>query len=188
MVCCQLAANSVICPWSQNSARSLGQEPGSIGNAMIRYALLIRFFREQALYISVSVVVAAIFWAVGQPINPLTILLYSLCIGNLLTPSLSRLSCLFRGRPFLYNWLVFLFHAIQDVIVILMASDPKPPKVVFSPERNSSVGSPDINRPDISFALKPKRRMLRISFEKLVLLDGQVLDLSGKLCEEPPKA
>jgi hypothetical protein len=69
-----------------------------------------------------------------------------------------------------------------------MASDPKPPKVVFSPERDSSVRSPDINRPNISFGLKPKGRMIRISFEKLVLFDGQVLDLLGKLCEESPKA
>jgi hypothetical protein len=81
-----------------------------------------------------------------------------------------------------------LFYAIQDVIVILMASDPEPPKMVFSPERNSPIRSPDINRPDISFGLKPKGRMIGISFEKLVLLDGQVLDLSGKLCEESPKA
>jgi sigma-B regulation protein RsbU (phosphoserine phosphatase) len=75
---------------------------------MFRSSLLTRFFRQQALYISLSVVVAAIFWAVGQPINPLTIVLYSLCIGNLLTASLSRLSCLFAERPFPYNWLVFL--------------------------------------------------------------------------------
>jgi sigma-B regulation protein RsbU (phosphoserine phosphatase) len=75
---------------------------------MIRYASLIRFFREQAIYISLSVVVAAIFWAVGQPINPLTILLYSLCIGNLLTLLGSRLSWLFSERPFPYNWLLFL--------------------------------------------------------------------------------
>jgi hypothetical protein len=69
-----------------------------------------------------------------------------------------------------------------------MASDPKPPEVVFSPERNSSVRSSDINRPDISFGLKPKRRMIGISFEKLVLLDSQVLYLFGELCEESPKA
>ena len=44
-----------------------------------------------------------------------------------------------------------LFHAIQDFVVILVAPDPKPPEVVPSPERDSAVGSPDINRPDISF-------------------------------------
>jgi sigma-B regulation protein RsbU (phosphoserine phosphatase) len=75
---------------------------------MIRSSSLIRFFRQQALYISLSVIVAAIFWAVGQPINPLTIVLYSLCIGNLLTLLGYRLRWLFSERPFPYNWLVFL--------------------------------------------------------------------------------
>jgi hypothetical protein len=69
-----------------------------------------------------------------------------------------------------------------------MASDPKPPEVVFNPEGNGPVRSPDINRPDIPFGLKPKRRMIGISFEKLVLLDSQVLYLFGKFCEESPKA
>jgi hypothetical protein len=81
-----------------------------------------------------------------------------------------------------------LFHAIEDVIVILVARDPEPPEMVFSPERNSSVGSPDINRPDISFGLKSKGRMIGISFEKLVLLDGQVSYRIGELCEKSPKA
>jgi len=54
------------------------------------------------------VVVGAIFWASGQQINPLTVVLYSLCIGNLITPPLNRLSCLFSDRPFPYNWLIFL--------------------------------------------------------------------------------
>jgi sigma-B regulation protein RsbU (phosphoserine phosphatase) len=75
---------------------------------MIRSTSLARFFREQALYISLSMVVAAIFWAVGQPINPLTILVYSLCFGNLLALPLTRFSYLFSERPFPYNWLVFL--------------------------------------------------------------------------------
>jgi sigma-B regulation protein RsbU (phosphoserine phosphatase) len=51
--------------------------------------------------------VGAIFWAIGQQINPLTVILYSLCIGNLITPPLNRLNFLFE-RPFPYNWLVFL--------------------------------------------------------------------------------
>jgi len=75
---------------------------------IIRSSSLTRFFREQALYISLSVVVAAVFWAIGQPINPLTILLYSLCIGNLIAPPMNRLSCLLSERPFPYNWLAFL--------------------------------------------------------------------------------
>jgi sigma-B regulation protein RsbU (phosphoserine phosphatase) len=75
---------------------------------MIRSPSLVRFLRQQALYISLSVVVAAVFWAIGQPINPLTILLYSLCIGNLISPPMNRLSSSLSDRPFPYNWLIFL--------------------------------------------------------------------------------
>jgi hypothetical protein len=69
-----------------------------------------------------------------------------------------------------------------------VAPDPKPPEVVPRPEGDGSVGSPDINRPDISFGLEPKGRMKGISFEKLILLDRQVLYLLGELCEQSPKA
>jgi sigma-B regulation protein RsbU (phosphoserine phosphatase) len=91
---------------------------------------VIRFFRQQSLYIFVSVVVAGIFWATGQPINPFTVIVYSLCIGNLISLPLERLSCYYSHRPFPYNWLVFLaflfvlmlpVYTITSVIVWLIA-------------------------------------------------------------------
>lgn len=75
---------------------------------MIRSSTLIRFFQTQAIYISLSLVIAAVFWAVGQPIKPLTILVYTLCFGNLVALPLNRFSYLFSERPFPHNWLVFL--------------------------------------------------------------------------------
>jgi len=75
---------------------------------MIASSSLVRFFRQQAIYLSIAAVVAAIFWAVGQPVNPATVVLYSLCFGNLVTLPLNRLSCLFSDRPFPYNWLIFM--------------------------------------------------------------------------------
>jgi hypothetical protein len=70
---------------------------------------LVRFVRQQIVYIAISVVLGAIFWAIGEPINPLTVLLYTLCIGNLLSFLQSiRWSSSFRERPFPYNWLIFL--------------------------------------------------------------------------------
>jgi sigma-B regulation protein RsbU (phosphoserine phosphatase) len=93
---------------------------------MLRSPSLVRFLRQQALYLSLAAVVAAIFWAIGQQINPLTIVLYSLCIGNLIAPPLSRLGSLFSERPFPYNWLLFLaalviltppVYAITSVVV-----------------------------------------------------------------------
>jgi sigma-B regulation protein RsbU (phosphoserine phosphatase) len=69
---------------------------------------LARFFRQQSLYIAISAVVAAIFWAIGQQINPATVLVYSLCIGNLLSPATGRLEFLYAERPFPYDLLIFL--------------------------------------------------------------------------------
>ena len=48
--------------------------------------LLATFFRDQGVYLFIALVVGAIFWAIGQPINPYTVILYSLCIGNFLSP------------------------------------------------------------------------------------------------------
>jgi hypothetical protein len=64
--------------------------------------------RKQILYIAVSAVAGAIFWAIGQRINPLTVLLYGLAIGNLTVLATQRLHGRYSERPFPYNWLVFL--------------------------------------------------------------------------------
>jgi hypothetical protein len=45
---------------------------------------LTTFFRDQGAYLFLAFVGCAIFWAIGQPMNPFTVILYSLCIGNLL--------------------------------------------------------------------------------------------------------
>ena len=72
------------------------------------YPSLARFFRQQGLYIAISAVVGAIFWANGQQINPATVLVYSLCIGNLLSPAVSRFEFLYADKPFPYNLMIFL--------------------------------------------------------------------------------
>jgi hypothetical protein len=53
-----------------------------------------------------------------------------------------------------------------------MASNPEPPEMVFGPERNGPVRSSHVNRPDPSFGLKPKGRVIGILLKKLVFLDG----------------
>jgi phosphoserine phosphatase RsbU/P len=65
------------------------------------------FFRDQGIYLFIALVVGAIFWALGQPINPFTVILYTLCIGNFLSPPLRWLRPLYQ-RPFPYDWLIFL--------------------------------------------------------------------------------
>jgi sigma-B regulation protein RsbU (phosphoserine phosphatase) len=65
------------------------------------------FFRNQGIYLFIALVVGAIFWAIGQPINPFTVILYSLCIGNFLSPPVQWLHVLYE-KPSPYDWLIFL--------------------------------------------------------------------------------
>ncbi len=83
------------------------------------------FFRNQGIYLFIALVVGAIFWAIGQPINPFTVILYSLCIGNFLSPPVQWLHVLYE-RPSPYDWLIFLIvlcvlmvpvYALTSVIV-----------------------------------------------------------------------
>jgi sigma-B regulation protein RsbU (phosphoserine phosphatase) len=60
------------------------------------------------LCLVVAVIVGSFFWAIGQDINPATILLYSFFLGNLILPLTQSLRGLYDQRPFPYNWLVFL--------------------------------------------------------------------------------
>jgi len=83
---------------------------------------LVRFLRQQSVYIALSAIVGAIFWAIGQRINPLTVMVYSLSIGNLITPAISRLHHLYADRRFPFNWLIFL-----PILVLLL-----PPVYVIS--------------------------------------------------------
>jgi sigma-B regulation protein RsbU (phosphoserine phosphatase) len=65
------------------------------------------FFRDQGIYLFMALVVGAIFWAIGQPINPFTVILYSLCIGNFVSPPVQWLRALYE-KPSPYDWLIFL--------------------------------------------------------------------------------
>jgi phosphoserine phosphatase RsbU/P len=68
---------------------------------------LTTFFRDQGIYLSIALVVGALFWAIGQPINPFTVILYSLCIGNFLSPPMQWLHRLYE-KPAPYDWMIFL--------------------------------------------------------------------------------
>jgi sigma-B regulation protein RsbU (phosphoserine phosphatase) len=74
----------------------------------VKVSILARFLRQQSVYIAISAVVGAIFWANGEQINPFTVLLYSLCIGNFLSPAIGRLEFLYSRRRFPFNWLIFV--------------------------------------------------------------------------------
>ena len=88
----------------------------------VTYPSFVRFLRQQSVYIALSAVVGAIFWAIGQPINPSTVMIYTLCLGNLLTPSMARVRPVYAERPFPYNWLVFLPILMVMVLPVYLIS------------------------------------------------------------------
>ena len=102
-----------------------------------------RFLRFQAIYIGVGAIGTAVFWAIGQNINPATVLVYSLCIGNLATPLMNRVRSTYSQRPFPYNWLLFLavltlltpvIYIISSIVVWLIAP-PSPQSLSISSKR-----------------------------------------------------
>src|SRR5215469_7440116 len=74
----------------------------------INSRLVMRLLRQQVWYVFIAVVVTGIFWAMGQSANFSTIILYTLCLGNLCSIPLEALGHLYIRRPFPYNWLIFL--------------------------------------------------------------------------------
>jgi hypothetical protein len=63
---------------------------------------LTTFFRNQGVYLFIAFVIGAIFRAMGEPIHPFTVILYSLCIGNFLSPPMQWLHAFYptsRSNP-----------------------------------------------------------------------------------------
>ena len=86
---------------------------------------LATFFRDQGIYLFIALVVSGIFWAIGLPFNPFSIILYSLSIGNFLSLPMQWLQFLYE-KPSPYDWLIFLallcvltvpVYALSSVIV-----------------------------------------------------------------------
>jgi phosphoserine phosphatase RsbU/P len=69
---------------------------------------IVRLVRLESYYIAISAIVCAVLWASGQQVNPLTVLVYTLCIGNLLSLTLERFEFLFANKSFPYDLLVYL--------------------------------------------------------------------------------
>jgi sigma-B regulation protein RsbU (phosphoserine phosphatase) len=67
-----------------------------------------RFFRQQIIYLALSATLVVIFWAIGERVPFGPVVVYTLCTGNLLSVAMERVQFLFSGRPFPYNWVIFL--------------------------------------------------------------------------------
>ena len=65
---------------------------------MLNFSSLASIFRQQALYLSVAAIATAVFWAIGQRINPATVILYAVLIGNFVTPPMNRVRHMISGK------------------------------------------------------------------------------------------
>jgi sigma-B regulation protein RsbU (phosphoserine phosphatase) len=99
-----MIANLMNCPLLNGNCT---RRPQTLVDMTIDSKSLTVFFRLQGICLFIALVVGAIFWAIGQPINPFTVILYSLCIGNFLSPPMQWLHFLYE-KPSPYDWLVFL--------------------------------------------------------------------------------
>ena len=80
------------------------------------------FLRQQIVYVALSAVLVGVFWATGVPTNPVLVLVYTLCIGNLISFSIGRLEFVYSKRPFPYNWLIFLLILLALTVPIYLVS------------------------------------------------------------------
>ncbi|HTX76363.1 MAG TPA: PP2C family protein-serine/threonine phosphatase [Terracidiphilus sp.] len=82
------------------------------------------FLREQVVFLAVAAIAAAVFWATGQEVNPLTIVLYALLFGNLVAPAMRALGRVYWSRPFPWNWITFwgLLLAIVGPVYVLCST------------------------------------------------------------------
>ena len=82
----------------------------------LKFPSALRFFRVQGTYLAISAVLVAIFWAMGEQVNPVPVIVYTLCTGNLLSFAIARVEFLFSRRPLPINWIIFL--AVLAVLTI----------------------------------------------------------------------
>ena len=69
--------------------------------------MLRRFFIDQQHFAFIAVVVAAIFWAMDVKFSPGPIILYSYCLGNVVTAVIRLAEPLYEPRPALQRLLIF---------------------------------------------------------------------------------
>ncbi len=74
----------------------------------MKFSSVRRFIRQQIIYLALSAALVAIFWAIGERVPFGPVVVYTLCTGNLLSFAIERVQFLFSGRPFPYNWVIFL--------------------------------------------------------------------------------
>lgn len=85
---------------------------------------LTRWWFYQQFYVAIAVTVYAILWAVGQAPDPLVVILFAFCLGNLNTLAVDLLRIYLPAHRFPYDWMLFAwaeFCVIPPVFVIATA-------------------------------------------------------------------
>jgi phosphoserine phosphatase RsbU/P len=67
-----------------------------------------KFFQQQQLYVFVAVAVFALFTALRLTTRFWSVLVFSLCVGNLAVPVMNRFERYYTRRAFPLNWLTYL--------------------------------------------------------------------------------
>ena len=101
---------------------------------------LLRWLRQQQLYIGIALAVYAIFWAIEpQRAGLLVTLLYSLLLCNLTMLAKDKLGILYAHRPFATYWLTYLLLLLVFTPVAVVLSTTVIYFVTFSAPRSPLV-------------------------------------------------
>ena len=93
------------------------------GAMSLNRATILRLLKLETIYLAIAAIVVAVFWANGQQVNPVTVILYSLLFGNIVSPVMAGLAPFYKSRPFPLNWLLFwLLLALVVVPVYVLCS------------------------------------------------------------------
>ncbi len=108
-----------------------------------------RLFQRQQLYVFIAVVIFALFSVLHVQTRVWTLLVFSLCIGNLMFPAMTYLGRYYAHRAFPFNWLVyvpllavvsFACSAIATAIVYWLLLTPAS-RVEESPSADLQIGT-----------------------------------------------
>jgi phosphoserine phosphatase RsbU/P len=82
---------------------------------------LLKFLRQQQLYIAIAVAIYAMFWAIGQQASFSVTLAYTLLLANFTMLVHQRLSFIYCGRPWISYWAIYLalLFALTPLAVML---------------------------------------------------------------------
>jgi sigma-B regulation protein RsbU (phosphoserine phosphatase) len=68
---------------------------------------LVSILKQQATYICVALIVSAVFWAEGERVNALKVILYTFFFGNVVSAVMTKLQPYYWNRPAPYNWIMY---------------------------------------------------------------------------------